>query len=125
MKWGTSAIQPRNDSIPAFTEQDVREYVGRGVSLGRIGVLGQPTITQVVFTTIRDLGRASGDGSFEANYSADLPICYVELCGTFCFFGPPGSGAPQWTDNATAFILLDARTGNHFVTGAPARARWA
>lgn len=124
MEWGVSAIQPRNGSIPAFTEQDVRDYVSRGVSLSRIGVLGQPTITQVVFTTIRDLGRASGDGSFEANYPADLPICYVELCGNFRFFGPPGSGEPQGYGIGTAFILFDACTGNRFVTGAPARARW-
>jgi hypothetical protein len=125
MERGTPAIQPRSDSIPAFTEQDVRDYVSRGVSLGRIGVLGQPTITQVIFTTIHELDRANGERYLEANYPADLPICYVELSGNFLFFGPPGSGAPQGGGIGTAFILFDARTGNHFVTGAPAHARWA
>lgn len=123
MEQGIPAIQPRSDSVPAFTEQDVRDYINRGVNLGRIVAIGQPTITQVVFTTIHDLGRASGDGSFERNYPADLPVCYVELRGDFRFFGPPGS-APQGVGIGTAFIVFDARTGNRFVTGAPARARW-
>jgi hypothetical protein len=39
---GTPAIQPRSDSIPSFTEHDVRDYLSRGVSLGKIRVLGQP-----------------------------------------------------------------------------------
>ena len=78
-----------------------------------------------LYSTIHDLGRATGDGTWEANYPADMPICYVELSGNLQFFGPPGSGAPQGGGIGTAFLLFDARTGNHFVTGAPARARWA
>jgi hypothetical protein len=112
---------------PAFTEQNVRDYLSRDLPLSRIQVNGQPTITQIVFTTIHDLGRATGDGSWEANYPAGLPICYVELSGTFRFHDLLGRGAPlpQWVSNATAFIVFDARPGNHFVTGAPSRARWA
>jgi hypothetical protein len=128
MARGTPAIQPRGDSIPAFTEQDVRDYVSRGVSLGRVRVLGQLTITQIVFTTIHELDRAHGERYLEANYPADMPICYVELSGTMEFMGPPGprssQRAPQGGVPGTAYMLFDARTGNHFVTGAPARARW-
>lgn len=128
MERGTPAIQPRSDSIPAFTEQDVRDYVSRGVSLGRIRVLGQLTITQIVFTTIQELGRATGDGTWEGNNPADLPICYVELSGIMEFMGPPGPRtsrrASQGGVMGTAFLLFDARTGHRFVTGAPARARW-
>ncbi len=129
MARGTPAIQPRSDSIPAFTEQDARDYIsslnGSGSLMGsRIILHGQPTITQVAFTTIHDLGRATGDGSWEANYPADLPICYIELSGHLQFLGL-GSRAPQGEGINTAFLVFDARTGNHFVTGAPARARWA
>jgi hypothetical protein len=128
MEWGTPAIQPRGDSTPAFVEQDVRDYLSSlnvsGSLLGsRIILHGQPTITQIVFTTIHDLGRATGDGSWESNYPADLPICYVELSGYLQFLGP-GSRAPQGEGINTAFVLFDARTGRHLGTGAPARAKW-
>jgi hypothetical protein len=125
MDRGTPAIQPRSASIPSFTEHDVRDYLSRGVSLGKIEALGQPTITQVAFTTIRELDRACGERYFEANYPADLPICYVELSGTFRVFGPPGLGASPGASISTAFILIDACTGNVFVIGTPSRARWA
>jgi hypothetical protein len=133
MEWGASAIQPHIDAIPAFTEQDVRDYLSSlnvsGSLMGsRIILHGQPTITQIVFSTIHDLGRATGDGTWEANYPADLPICYVELSENMQFIGPPGhrrsQRASQGEGIGTVFLLFDARTGNHFVTGAPARARW-
>ena len=62
---------------------------------------------------------------FEANYPADLPICYVALSGSFRVFGPPGLRAAPAASTSTAFILIDARTGNVFVTGTTSRARWA
>jgi|SRR5215467_8332007 len=129
MERGTPAIQPRSDSIPAFTEQDVRDYLsslsGTGPLMGsRIILHGQPMITQIIFATIHDLGRATGDGTWEANYPADMPICYVELSGHLQFLGL-GSRAPQGEGLNTAFVLFDSRTGHHFVTGAPARASWA
>jgi len=129
MQRGTPAIQPRSDSIPAFTDQDVRDYLsaltGSGPLMGsRIILHGQPMITQIIFPTIHDLGRATGAGTWEANYPADMPICYVELSGHLQFLGL-GSRAPQGEGINTAFVLFDARTGHHFVTGAPARASWA
>ncbi len=128
MARGTPAIQPRSDSIPAFTEQDVRDYLSTLNSSGslmgsRIILRGQPIITQIVFTTIHDLGHATGDDSWQANYPADMPVCYVELSGYFQFLGL-GSRASQGEGINTAFLVFDARTGNHFITGAPARARW-
>jgi hypothetical protein len=125
MDRGRPAIQPRSASIPSFTEHDVRDYLSRGVSLGKIELLGQPTIIQVAFTTIRELDRAGGERYFEANYPADLPIRYVKLSGTFRVFGPPGLGAAPGASISAAFILIDACTGNVFVTGTPSRARWA
>jgi hypothetical protein len=128
MERGTPAIQPRIHSIPAFTEQDVRDYlsslnVSGSLLGGRIVLHGQLTVTQVVFTTIHDLGRATSDETWEGNYPSDLPICYVELSGYLQFLGP-GSRAPQGEGINTAFLLFDARTGHHLGTGAPAHARW-
>jgi hypothetical protein len=114
MEMGAPAIQPRSDAIPTFTEQDVRDYLGSLLG-GRIILHGQPTITQIVFTTIHDLGRAIDDGTWEGNYPADLAICYVELSGHLQFLGV-GSRFPQGEGN-TAFLLFDARTGRHCSTG--------
>lgn len=126
MDRGGRAIQPRSNSIPSFTEQDVRDYLSRGVSLGKIGMLGQTAITRIDFTTIRELDRACGEKYFQANYLADLPICYVELGGTFRVFGPPSFGVSHGASTtSTAFIVFDARTGNRLVIGTPSRARWA
>ncbi|HEV8190224.1 MAG TPA: hypothetical protein VGP82_01890 [Ktedonobacterales bacterium] len=123
MDWGTPVIQPRNDSIPSFTEHDVCDCLSGGISLGKIEVVGQPTITQVVFTAIRESDRACGERYFEAHYPADLPIYYIELSGTFRCFGPPTPGASLGASSSTAFIIFDARTGNVFVTGTPTQAR--
>jgi len=125
MDEGIPAIQLHKGLIPPFTEQDVRDYLSRHVPLGKIEMIGQPTIAQIIFTTIHELDRACGDRYFEANYSADMPICYAELSGTFRVFGPPGRGASRRPGTtSTACILFDARTGRVFVTGTPARARW-
>ena len=86
---GSTGIHPRNDCTPSFTQQDVRDYVAHGVSLGKIGVVGQPTVTRVVFLTIGGLGRASGDSEWEANYPDGLLVCYAELGGSFWVSGPP------------------------------------
>ena len=115
---GSPAIQPRNNCTPAFTEQDVRDYLAHGVGLLKIEVVGQPTVSQVVFLTIRDLGQATGDGMWEANYPADLVVCYAVLRGTFRVFGPPASGTVY--TNSTASILFDAHTGNQLVVSTPA-----
>lgn len=126
MNRGVPAIQPRNTSVPSFTEQDVRDHFSRGVFLGQIMMLGQPTIAQVVFATIHDLDYACGERYFEANYPADLPICYVELSGTFGVSRPPGlhaSGVVSST-RSSAYMVFDARTGNALVMDTPSRARW-
>jgi hypothetical protein len=115
---GGTAIQPRNDCTPSFTQQDARDYVANSASLGKIGSDGQPTVTRVVFLTIADLGRASGDSEWEANYPASTLVCYVQLTGTFSVSGPPGANGAS--DNS-AFIVFDAHTGNQIVVGTGAQ----
>src|SRR5258706_8603869 len=67
---GGPSIQPRNNCTPSFTEQDVRDYLAHVTGLGHIDVIGKPTVAQVVFLTIRDLGQATHDSEWEANYPA-------------------------------------------------------
>lgn len=114
---GLPSIRPRNDCTPSFTQQDVRDYVAHGVFLGSgIRADGQPTVTRVVFLTISDLGRATGDSEWEANYPADMLVCYAGLSGAFTFsdpFGPPSS-------LSAVSIVLDAHTGNTLVIVAAA-----
>lgn len=114
---GFPGIRPRNDCTPSFTQQDVRDYLAHGVNLGKIGVAGQPTVTRVVYLTIADLGRASGDSEWEANYPAVMLVCYAGLSGTFSVSSP--GGTPISTN--AAFIVFDARTGNQLVMGTGAR----
>jgi hypothetical protein len=113
---GGPAIQPRNNCTPSFTEQDVRDYLAHGVGLLKIEVVGQPTVSQVVFLTIRDLGQATHDSEWEANYPGDMVVCYVVLHGTFRVFGPPPSGTSHTFSNAS--IVFDAHTGNELQVGA-------
>lgn len=117
---GLPIIHPRNTCTPSFTKQDVRDYVSHHphALFGRIVVKGTPTITSITFTTIRDLGRISGDSEYEANYPADMVVCVVELRGTFIGDGPLFSTtttAPK--PSPLAFSLLDARTGNELMEG--------
>ncbi|HZC76454.1 MAG TPA: hypothetical protein VE258_01815 [Ktedonobacterales bacterium] len=113
---GVPAIQPRNNCTPSFTEQDVRAYLAHVMPLGKIQVIGQPTVVRVVFLTIRDLDQATGDSEWEANYPAAMVVCYVTLRGSFRVFGPPGSHPPSTL--STANILFDAHTGNELAVGA-------
>jgi hypothetical protein len=113
---GAPTIQPRNTCTPSFTEQDVRDYLVRqGVPLFHIEVVGHPTVEQVVFLSVRDLGQQTGDSEWEANYPADMVVCYVVLHGTFRYAGAPGSGVRTVS---TASILFDAHTGNMLVSSA-------
>lgn len=110
---GGSAITPRNDCTPSFTEQDVRDYVSHLHELFKIGFVGQPTITHIWFITADDAAKLTHDAS--SNSGAPV-VCYVELHGTFTVDAPPGMG-PLPPDH-TAFIIFDAHTGNMLGEGA-------
>jgi hypothetical protein len=123
---GVPGIQPTSDSIPSFTEQDVRDQLGNNAPALKIHSEGESTITHIRFTTIGELDRASGDnGQYTANYPAGLPICYVEFSGSFHVWGPPH---PERTTPAvssgTRFSVFDARNGNSLFGGTPAQAKW-
>jgi hypothetical protein len=114
--FGLPAIHPRNDCTPSFTQQDVRDYVAhwRG-GLGSV-VVGQPTVTRVVFLTLGDLDRAMG--VVDARHP-DMLVCYAGLRGTFLSFEQvplPGTATIPSSPSA-AFIAFDAHTGNSFAYG--------
>jgi hypothetical protein len=116
------AIQPRTDCTPSFTQQDVRDYVAHGRRFLGPGtsVTGRPTVTRVVFLTIRDLGRMSSNPEwyslgkfFVDNFPQDMLVCYAGLSGTFTFAG----GIDPPSHESAAFLTFDAHTGNELVTG--------
>jgi hypothetical protein len=114
---GFPAIRPRNDCTPSFTQQDVRDYLANGVNHGAIRTShdSPPAVTRVVFLTMSDLARASGEGpgdtEWETNYPPDMLVCYAGLrdvsvlCGDLC-------GAFHYE---RASIVFDAHTGNQLV----------
>ena len=73
--------------------QDVRDYFNPDKPLAV--VCKGATIVQIRFTTIHKLAIACGEIYWEANYPADLPICYVELSGPFPHLGPPRAPTPS------------------------------
>lgn len=112
---GAPIIRPRNNCTPSFTAQDVRDYVtSHTAPLGRIQVVGKPTITAIAFTTIRDLANTTGDSEFTANYPADMVVCVVELKGTFIGDAPIATAIHPVS---AAFFVVDAHTGNELMEG--------
>ena len=119
---GRSDIHPRNDCTPSFTQQDVRDYVAHMRSFvgPDIRVVGQLTVTRVVFFTIGDLSSVtvsseytSWRASMVVNFPADMLVCYAGLRGTFIF----SDGIDRPSHESDAFIVFDAHTGNGFGYG--------
>lgn len=111
---GRPAIQPYLDAIPAFTEDDVRQYVATHSFGGfRFRSIGQPTISKIVYGT-----RQAVSGELLQNstrISPDQMVFYVELPGTFPFSGGPAPG--KTATYHLGFEIFDAQTGNILVEG--------
>jgi hypothetical protein len=119
---GDPAIRPRNDCMPSFTQQDVRDYVAHGLQghLGGYPVDGQPTATRVVFLTFDELegGRFLGGGVYSgAHYPADMLVCYADVSGTFLYHDRFGSSNSPLSSISRAFIVFDAHSGNQIGYG--------
>lgn len=112
------AIQPHLSSIPAFTEQDVRNYVAsQGVPGGSIRSTRTPTVIKIEFMTTQ---RASELIHNFISWRNDDLVCYVDLEGAFTFHGgPPGYVSRSETTPAETRVceIFDAQTGNCLVTG--------
>jgi hypothetical protein len=111
---GVPAIQPTilgtAPNLPAFTENDVRNYVSKSTDgFGRIRVDGgRPSIESIQFLTLQELRAIRVE-------AADLPLdhiallCYVVYSGDFVVDGPPGLKPVRYDH---VMQVYDAHTGN-------------
>jgi hypothetical protein len=116
---GGPGVRPRDDCTPSFTQLEVRDYLQSVVIPGgyldmNVRVMGRARVTRVVFLTIADLGRLTGDSEWAANYPVDLVVCYAQLSGAFMVYGPPHF-IPQRA--SAAFVVFDGHTGNELTLG--------
>ncbi len=117
---GLPAIQPHLPGVPAFTEDDVRQYIEmHGFSALRVWSVGTLTITCILFTTSRE---ASDLMNCEIGLPDDALVCLVELSGDFLFTGGPYVPGMKREQQPTivhhAHEAIDARTGHILVRGA-------
>jgi len=113
---GAPAIQPTRSvaasdlSTPAFTVQDVEQYISGNPMSRNLAISSKPTIVKITFIT-------SQQASALLDESMDLPdsalVCYVELSGTFTFPGPNGATATFHK----GYEVFDAHTGNLIMVG--------
>ena len=115
---GAKAIQPHLSSLPAFTEEDVRNYVAtQPVPGGSIRSVKTPTVIKIEFMTTQEASELIHNF---ISWRKDDLVCYVELEGAFTFHGgPPGRVSRYETTPAETrvFEIFDAQTGNCLVTG--------
>jgi hypothetical protein len=121
---GPKAIQPHLSSIPAFTEEDVRNYVTTHPPPGgSIRSVKTPTVIKIEFMTTQEASELIQNF---ISWRKDELVCYVELEGAYTFHGgPPGRVSRYETTPAETrvFEIFDAQTGNCLVAGfLPAKA---
>jgi hypothetical protein len=105
---GNSAIQPHLSAIPAFTTQDMAQYV---TSHPLPGSTGAASITRNVFLPSQDVVQRIG---VPIGRAAATLVGYVELQGSFAF--PNLQGGAPFT-YAAAYEVFDAQTGNLLMYG--------
>jgi len=114
---GESAITPTSNNIPAFTKDDVIQYVKTHDVLFSDTPPSAITAIDVSFITSQEVNKIinrQGTG-IPDNYL----LCFVRLTGTFIFSGPPTlSGKPTSSTFGQAFEVFDAKTGNLLMAGA-------
>ena len=115
---GSPAIRPHLSSIPAFTEEDVRQFVAtHPVPGGSIRNVKPPAVIKVQFMTSQEASELIHNF---VSWRKDKLVCYVELEGAFTFHGgPPGYVSRYETTPAETrvFEIFDAQTGNCLVAG--------
>ena len=104
---GYNAIQPYLDAIPAFTEDDVRQYVLTHHFSGNITNIEEPKLKRIVYTTSEEANNVTKGF---IGYEEEQMVFLAELSGTFAFFGGPPPGTKDTFH--TLFVVFDAQTGN-------------
>lgn len=112
---GLPAIAPRTSSTsrstPTFTLDDAKQYVNTHPLPDAVITGPKPVIIQAAFLPSQDISkRLNGE-------SMDVPdgtiLCYVELHGTFTFYGPSNIKVTY----STGVEIFDIHTGNLLVAG--------
>jgi hypothetical protein len=108
---GSPAITARTGGTPAFTVDDVKQYVATHALPMAASGDAKPAITRVEFVTSQTVSeRLNGTTT---GFPADYPLCFVELQGPFTFSGPGGT---KVTYNR-GVLIFDAKTGNLVIGG--------
>ncbi len=115
--FGLPAIQPRTTtssaSTPAFTEQDVRDYLKAHPGAPRIHASTTPVVATVEFITNKEV-KARLNAMTDVSIPDSAVLCYVELSGDFEFPAAPGAAPVKGN---RIYELFDAQTGNFFMSG--------
>ena len=104
---GYHGIQPYLDTIPAFTEEDVRQYVLTHHFSGNITYIEEPKLERIVYTTSEVAHNVIE--SFNNSEKVQM-VFFAELSGTLAFVGGPAPGIKDTFH--TLFVVFDAQTGN-------------
>jgi hypothetical protein len=107
------AIRPRAGitapETPAFSAQDVQQYIAKNPLHGKIGAAGATNVVKIEFLTAQAVDTMLNTTT--APLPADRLLCVVELSGSFVTSGPPRQNASV-TTYKTAYIVFDAHSGN-------------
>jgi len=110
-KPGGPALRPTSPgAVPAFTAQDVTDFVNKHGT--EWTAPGQVTVTSVQFITAAQAVAETHGALVDSN--ASRQVCLVTVRGSFTLSGPPDSTGPG-SNVATmsgAYIWFDAATGN-------------
>jgi hypothetical protein len=113
---GSGAIKPHVSGIPAFTADDMKQYLLAHPIAGSDSGASQPSVTVADF-----LGCAEMDGHVGTAISSGLAGCgqgtrygFILESGAFDF---PGMSGGPLTSTASAFAVFDPATGNLLMSG--------
>jgi hypothetical protein len=112
---GFPAIAPRNTCTPAFTAEDVRDYVQTGFSLGPMGPVTHVTVDRILFTTNRDATQLM-DGA-ATGLPDDAIVCYAEVHGipsSPATYLPVATARRYPMQQVMIKVVFDAHSGNEF-----------
>lgn len=111
---GIPAITPRSgatdSATPAFTADDVRQYLTTHQIGGKIGSSGPISVVSVPFMTAKE--AQSLLGITLSPLPPDELVCLATMTGSFTVAGPAISKKPASGTATTEYVVFDAHSGN-------------
>jgi hypothetical protein len=108
---GITAIKPRKQSVPVFSEQDMKEYVVAHPLPVSDASNGSPEVTRAEFLPSESVAHLIGGAALRPPSTL---LGYIELSGNFSFPGPVAGDPRLFT---RAFVAFDVQTGNLLAYG--------